>query len=76
MVAVGFNPRTWSGMQTLRRVATPECFQSSLRDERVTECLGPWVKTHGYHQGVATRRVADFGPLADLENQQAPENRR
>src|SRR5208282_4063671 len=50
MVAVGFNPRTGSRVRTSRRVATPECLQSSLRDERVMEYLRPWVETHGYHR--------------------------
>ncbi len=63
MVAVGFNPRTRSGVQTSRRVATPDGFQSSLRDEigRV-KCRGPWVVTHGYRHSVATRRLAVYYP--------------
>ena len=37
MVAVGFNPRTGCRAYSIRRVATPDRFQSSLRDERLTE---------------------------------------
>src|SRR5271166_3211078 len=60
MVAVDFNPRTPELERTLRRVATPECSQSSLRDEGAIKHLRPWVETHGYHHNVATRRVAAF----------------
>ncbi len=56
----GFQPTDPERHQTLRRGATPEGLQSSLRDERSMTCLRPWVETHGYHHGVATRRVAAF----------------
>jgi hypothetical protein len=60
MVAVGFNPRKTSRQFNLRRVAPPERFQSSLRDEITGTLRKPWVSTHGPFSGaehcIASRR--------------------
>ena len=58
MVAVGFNPRSEDIPSPVRRVATIEDIQASLRDAMMrTAAPGPWVETHGYHHSVATRRT-------------------
>ena len=41
-----------------RRVSGGPFFQSSLRDDGCVGDRQPWVKTHGYHRNVATRRIA------------------
>ena len=77
MVAVGFNPRfpnvpRWrasrsDAMMGLMANALATRPQASLRDARMVCGIGPWVETHGYRQGVATRRPQMRRPPAQAD---------
>ena len=57
MVAVGFNPRFAIRRNcSSRRVATIERFRRRYATQNGRTDRSPWVKTHGYHRIVATRR--------------------